>query len=244
MIIQVLDQKYKCGCGKGMAKLEKPSLLSKLNLIIEWDLCTFPPKKENELTKSKEKTIFEDELDENGQPTGKQVEKTVPEIEEDRDYLGDPPELRPGNCFLFKGQVIAVENENTLVLVVSETGYLALNRIWEETIVPELDFLYNGERIDESDGINSELVDKKVLPDNFESKNLKYAYWRIWKDRSEKEIEEIKKDKLLKCELTSDDYIYPVTIYLDEWKMYYNPEELDEDMVEEAGMKALFLLIT
>lgn len=42
MIIEVLAQKYRCGCEKGMADLVIPGILVKLNAVIEWDFCRFP----------------------------------------------------------------------------------------------------------------------------------------------------------------------------------------------------------
>ena len=43
---------YNCGCNRGIAKIEKPSLLlPKLNFIIEWDLCEFPTKLEKKVEK-------------------------------------------------------------------------------------------------------------------------------------------------------------------------------------------------
>jgi len=237
MIIQVLDQKYKCGCEKGMAKLEKPSLLSKLNLIIEWDLCSFPKKKIGKHTEQV------DELDENDQPTGNKIEKTVDDFGEDREYLGKSPELKPGDCFLYNGQVIAIDNPNTMILVVSETGFRALERIWEETIVPEIEFLFNQSEVSDDDEIKYEVEEKNSLPGNFEHRNLRYAYWKIWKERFWTKIIQDQKDKVIRCEVSSEDYIYPITVYLDEWKMYYSPDELEPEMVEEAGMKTLLLLL-
>lgn len=41
MIIEVLAQKYRCGCEKGMADLVIPGILVKLNAVIEWDFADF-----------------------------------------------------------------------------------------------------------------------------------------------------------------------------------------------------------
>lgn len=44
MVIEVLKNKYKCGCNRGTADLKKAGILDKLNAIIEWDISRFPKK--------------------------------------------------------------------------------------------------------------------------------------------------------------------------------------------------------
>ena len=146
MIITVLSQIYKCGCNRGITAIEKSSLLPKLNAIIEWDLCEFPTKLEKKVEK---------ETDEEGKEI--EVEKEV-EVG-DRNFLGEnEPELKPGNCFLLNGQVIAVDSVDRLVLIVSETGAGALNRLWKECIEPEIDLVFNS--------YDTEKVDWKVVEEN------------------------------------------------------------------------------
>ena len=48
-----------------------------------------------------------------------------------------PRELKPGDCFLFDGQIVAVNDSDTLILVFSESGPLGLSRIIKEVILPE-----------------------------------------------------------------------------------------------------------
>lgn len=122
MIIEVLAQKYRCGCEKGMADLVIPGILVKLNAVIEWDFCRFPEEIKHEK---------KDSADENSEEIEVRTEL--------RDFLGEDPELKPGNCFLYKGQVIAVDSADRLILVVSETGYGALDRIYEENFKTEFE---------------------------------------------------------------------------------------------------------
>ena len=121
MVIEVLEQKYKVGCNRGMGYIEKNYLLTQLNTIIEWSFCTFP-KHENE--------------------DGEEVE--------DRKFLGEDPELKPGDVFLFEGQIIAIDSEKRMVLIVSETGRKALDRIWTDVIEPEIEMIFD---IDASDDV-------------------------------------------------------------------------------------------
>lgn len=174
MIINVLDQMYKVGCGRGINGLEKPDLLNKLNAIIDWTKSEFPPKQVGE----EEKQVTDME--------GNIITETVPILKENRDFLGDDPELKPGNCFEYRGQIIAIDDPNTLVLIVSETGPFALERLWDEVISPEIELMYNDYPIN---SVNIEDVPENSIPENFEEGRIDWKYWRIWKDIFTKDVE-------------------------------------------------------
>ena len=72
MIITVLADKYRHDNSRYMAVLERPGILNDLNKIIEWKYCVWPIK------------ILEDK---------KVISLT--------DFLGTPPELKPGNMFSY-----------------------------------------------------------------------------------------------------------------------------------------------
>lgn len=82
--------------------------------------------------------------------TGKKINKTSDKwytmmakvYPENREYLGIPPRLKPGNVFEFDGQLIAIDEDpktkkTRLILYNSETGPFALERIWKENILVE-----------------------------------------------------------------------------------------------------------
>lgn len=237
MVIEVLSQKYLCDCNKGIYKLQKPGILGKLNAIIEWDFCKFPRKErdDSELTSDelalKEKlnnisNIPEDEANEL-LSDALNLENTF--TVEDRSFLGDDPELKPGNCFLFRGQVIAVNDNDSLVLVVSETGALALDRIWAEHIEPELKLMFNTY---ETGSVTHEPVDINNIPENLETYNAPYSLYKIWKDKYVKGRGYLEKGMCIKTVIESDTTFFPVTLYLLDWTVKYNPEEIEEDQIE------------
>lgn len=203
MIVEILAQKYKCGCNRGMTAIEYPSLLGKLNAIIEWDYCKFPPK-----------------------AGGKE---DSPEAE-DREFLGEDPELKPGNCFLYRGQVIAVDSNEKLVLVVSETGHGALQRIWDEDIKPELEMMF----------YTAEVSDVKweatnTIPSEFsETWRVPYYIYKIWKEHFVKGRGFLETGLCIKTVMESENFIYPIELYLMDWSVRYNPSILDEEEVEVA----------
>lgn len=233
MIIAVLDQKYKIGSGRGISAIEKPGLLQKLNLIIEWDLCSFPKK---EVGKKEEEV---DVLDDEGNPTGEKTKKEVPILEEDKEFLGKEPELKPGNCFLYDGQVIGIDTEERLVLLVTETGPLAIQRLWDDTIEPELTLVYNDSPVDRVDW---QLIEEKNLPPDVELEEgrIDYKYWKIWRDRFVEGRLDKEFKSLIECKLESDDFLLPITIYLKPWSFLYSPDSMvDEEMTKEVVMQTL-----
>lgn len=207
MIIEVLSQKYKVGCGRGMSLVERSNLLWKLNTIIEWNLCKFP--------KKVEKTTND---------AGEEVETEV----ELRDYLGENPELKPGDVFLFRGQVIAVESKDELVLIVSETGIKALDRIVEDYIDPEVDLFFKTSGIY---NLSVEAISKDSISDlNLASYSPSYSIYEIWKDKYIKGRGFVD-DFMLKVSIESEDLVTPVTIYLGKWKVFYEPGGIIDDTI-------------
>lgn len=112
------------------------------------------------ILEAKAQGIKEDEIDsiiipQLEQATGKKINKTkdgwytmlAKVYPENREYLGNPPSLKPGNVFEFDGQLIAVDKDletgkTRLILYNSETGPLALDRIWKENILVEYNLKY------------------------------------------------------------------------------------------------------
>ena len=249
MKIEVLPQKYKIGCQRGLNYLEKPGLLSKLNMIIEWPKCSFPHVPDHDEERET------GEVDDEGNP----ITQTVHVFKEDRTFLGDDPELKPGNCFKLDGQLIAVDSDDRLVLMVSETGTYALQRLWEEKILPEIEMIFNDY---DTDDVEMEDISPENVPGNLESGKIEWKYWNIWKNQFTKiekrqvttceaavndlnapdstegeEIEvEVSDYRPKKCILHSDDLVIPMTIYMMEHNFMYSPEDMDEETAKEAVM--------
>ena len=68
---------------------------------------------------------------------GGRVYKQDVQYEQNRKYLGDTPELKPGNVILWDNQIISIDRPDRLILSLSESGSLALDRIYNEHILPE-----------------------------------------------------------------------------------------------------------
>lgn len=113
MIITVLRDKYRVGSRKGITYLDIPEFLVKFNMIIDWDLCTFPPKSDNK--NEQDKKFLGD----------------TPELK-----VGDM-------FIIEGGQVCAFESQERLVLCISESGRGALKRLYDEKVAIEFDFRLN-----------------------------------------------------------------------------------------------------
>lgn len=157
MVFNVLEQKYKCGCGRGAAELVIPGILDKINELAEWDLIHFPKTKQHDVE-------FEGEV--------------IPIMIEDREFLGIEPKLEPGNCILLEGQVIAFDSPDRMVLVITETGGRSLERIYEEHIKPEWELINELENIVEFNyedytGDEGEFDGSIPIP---------FVYYKVWKN--------------------------------------------------------------
>lgn len=230
MVIEVLAQKYKCGCNRGLAKFEEPDLLSKLNIIIEWDLCKFPSK-----TEEVDGDVEVDVLDENGNPTGEKKKEKVEKEVEDRNFLGDDPELVPGNMFLLDGQVIAVDSENTLVLVLSQTGYMSLQRVWDDLIKPEIELVYNDYPVN---NVTWKCLDSFNEDYNIEAR-IPFKLYSQWTSHFVDGRTDLKRDqdgKLnIECVLDSDDFLFPIHLILTDHTAFVKDVEFDEEDGEEMN---------
>lgn len=229
MIIEILNQKYKCGCEKGMAELKVPGILLKLNSIIEWDFCVFPQKVE-ELDETEEVVIG---TDDSGNEIKETRKKTV--IIEDRNFLGEDPELKPGNVFLYKGQVIAVDSPDRLILIVSETGCGALDRIYEENMKTEFDLMFNDYQIE---NVTYKVVEDGVIPPEYDMTfPVPYNLYNIWKERFVAGRGFLEKGLCLEVTMEAEEFIFPVNFIMTDWNIRYKSdqfEEGNEEMVEVA----------
>lgn len=151
MIVDVTGSKYAVGCNRGYG-IEVPNLVLKLNLIVDKKRSTWPI---NDTRTQEEK--------ESGVPAPA-PEKT---------------ELEEGDVFVYEGTVFAIDHDR-LVQIVSETGPLALNRIWENQIKPEIEFSY----FEDNDNEYS-WEELKTLPEEesvYQRFVPPYEQYKIWKE--------------------------------------------------------------
>lgn len=201
MIITVLGDKYRHGNSKYMSILERPGILKDLNKIIEWDYCLWPIK------------VHEDN-----------------KVENLTDFLGTPPELKPGNMFSYNmGQVIGIDSPNRLVLCISETGPGALKRIDEEIIQREVKLSEENNVLD----ISFEEVKEEDIPENYKEGFIPYYLNRIFKEKFL--YGRYNENVTLKITIKTNYFIFSsITVYIHGSRMFF--DEIDIDDEEQANV--------
>lgn len=214
MIIEISNATYRKGYGQRLDSVSMPGLMAKLDAIMEWDHCLFPPK-----TK----------------------EGTKDEWEENREFLGTEPELKVGTTFKFGNQLLAIEDENTLVMVLSETGIGGLQRVWKEKIIPEINIVFNNTSPEE---LEVEKAEADEIPESWEIKKLPYEVMKLLRDRMIPGREDFFGHPLCaKITLMSSVIPIPIYLYLQDWGFRYDPNEVEEDelnLIEEELVSGLY----
>ena len=225
MIIEVLSGKYECNSEVGITKIKKPLLLLKLNSIIEWEFCKFPVEKTKIENPNKLKDDDQDYI--------------IVE-EEKRDFLGEDPELKPGNKFCINGQIIAVNSEDELVLLFSNTGYMALDRIYDEIFKTEFDLMFGGTKVI---SVDWKVNDTGEIPEEFDEEYYPpYCQYSIWKDRFLSGRGFVEKGLSINVRLDSENFIFPVDLIMKDWSVKYKSSQFIED--EEIGNEFIQLAVT
>lgn len=209
MRITVLPNKYRIGSNRGIMALDEPGILSKFNSIVCWDSSLFPLKpKENE---------------------------TDPDIE-DREFLGPEPELVPGSMFIVKGgQVLAVENPDRFILVMSETGPLALQNLYQNEITLEFEL-----KFDYWEGqATYEKKEPQDIPADYESYTVPYNLMMVFRNNFLEGRDLPKKGLCLEVKYESDNFLLPITIYIQDWKISYNPIEVDPEQAPDMAKEVI-----
>lgn len=184
---------------KGHPTVSIPDLLTKLNCIIEWEFCKWPLKEGSE-------------------------------TERDEKYLGDVPEFKPGDVFSLGGngnlQVIRIIDNDTIGLEHTETTGLALTRIWEEQIKPEIELFFNSNTT--SSQIEIEDIDTIFIPADFTASHQIPSYlYQLWRDRCLYGRDWLRENHCLKIVNQSEFTIFPVTYYLTGYRILFNPQDLE-----------------
>lgn len=216
MIIHILDQSYNCGSNRGLNEFVSSGILHKLNKIIDWKNCSWPRRLKKVDTKDN---------------------KTINTFVEDTNFLGENPELRPGNCFLFNGQIIAIDSPDRLVLIISETGSCAMDRIYKEWILPEFE-VYD----DIGDVILPNTKVEEISADLFENSSLtQYKNLPIEKKNI---LSQIIGDRYFHVVLDSTILLSDTELFISSNKILYNEADLfDDSIVEEVINEVLSLFI-
>lgn len=160
------------------------------------------------------------------------------------DYVKLPedhePLLQPGDVFTYGSskQIIAVDSDETLVLILSETGPLALERLWADHWEPELNFL-DAPSLGGDPEVSWNAV-SEVPSGATETFTLDYGLYRAFKERlitgrgfiNDWTIEVTYKNPKAWV-------IEPKSFYLTKIGIKYNPNEIEDDLKEYFFFQSL-----
>ena len=212
MVIEVLSQNYNCqensdNC-KGMSIYKKDQLLFMLNLVIEWDKSKFPIK-----------------LKDGADP------EVVESYEEDKKFLGDDPLLRPGNMFLYDGQVFGINSSSEIVLGVSETGPGAARRFVEDILIPEFE-LANNFDVDKVSYNELSSGETETKNGNYTVLNVKNSIMEIFNNKFKEGRFPV--DTYLEVTIEDSELIFqPVKLIFNKWNVFYESSYIDEDYAKD-----------
>lgn len=139
-------------------------------------------------------------------------------------------ELVPGDVIEFNSisgtkMICAIDSEDRLVQIISETGPLALKRVCEETVIPEVELLYQGlssvmstkiELMNSDSDFSIPLdYEELIFPD--------YNKWKIVQDR----LYPNPQGNIYKITFSHDLTLgMPCEILIDSRRIYYDPNEV------------------
>lgn len=201
MIVTVSGNKYQVGCGRGYG-IEVPSLEFKLNYILDADRSTWPTPVDTR--------------------TQEEKDAGVPGPEP---Y---PRELKEGDIFLLDGTLFAIDHDR-LVQVVSETGPLAFQRIFDSIISTEIEFSY----YENLGGDYSWDDDLLRLPEDENLKDYvpKYEWMKIWHENFWTD-RNLRQEPIIRVTVTDSLLGLKRPLYFTRWLVRYDPNLFDVSELE------------
>ena len=150
---------------------------------------------------------------------------------------GDKKELEEGDTFMFDGrpQVISLVDDDTLKLITSDTGPLALERIVNEVINPELKMAFAD--ISDLQGEMTILTEQefKYIEDNpdLEYEVVPYEQYKIIKTKLLPGRENIlnPSNYMVKIEICGGNIPFPSEFYLNKSGIFYEKDFYEEEQI-------------
>jgi hypothetical protein len=149
---------------------------------------------------------------------------------------GEKKELEEGDTFMFDGrpQVISIVDDDTIKLITSDTGPLALNRIVKEIINPELKMAFA-----DISNIQAEMefIDKSkmesIVKSDMAYEVVSYEQYKIIKTKLFPGRENILDPKcfMIKINICGNNIPFPSDFYLNKSGIFYDPDFFEEEQI-------------
>ena len=205
MKITFLADKYRVGSDRGLYAHEKEGILEDLNLVVDLEGSVYPKKwVETEDGKAYHET-----------------EMTKEEFFKDREE-----KLMPGDMFVYDGQVLAIDRPDRLIVCISETGALAVQRFVEEILSAEVKMAKGDPEFGEGEIMMKEIEFLPAdIPDDTTPYYIPFYTEKCWRDKTNW-------PKNFQVTFSTPISFLPVRLFVVGNKVYGYPEEVEPEMME------------
>lgn len=205
MKVTFLADKYRVGSDRGLYAHEKEGILDDLNLVVDLEGSVYPKKwVETEDGKAYHET-----------------EMTKEEFFKDREE-----NLMPGDMFVYDGQVLAIDRPDRLIVCVSESGPLAVQRFVEEILGAEVKMQKGDPEFGEGEIMMKEIESLPAdLPDDTTPYYIPFYTEKCWRDKTGW-------PKNFQVTFSTPLSFLPVRLFVVGNKVYGYSEEVEPEMLE------------
>lgn len=205
MKVTFLADKYRVGSNRGLYAHEKEGILEDLNLVVDLEGSVYPKKwVETEDGKAYHET-----------------EMTKEEFFKDREE-----KLMPGDMFVYDGQVLAIDRPDRLIVCISETGALAVQRFVEEILSAEVKMAKGDPEFGEGEIMMKEIESLPAdIPDDTTPYYIPFYTEKCWRDKTSW-------PKNFQVTFSTPLSFLPVRLFVVGNKVFGYPEEVEPEMME------------
>ena len=123
------------------------------------------------------------------------------------------------------GTLFGIDHDR-LVQIISETGPLAFQSIFDSIITPEIDFMY----LEDEDNTYSWDDDLTELPENLIKYTPKYEWMKIWHENFWTD-RNLRQFPIIRVGITDKVFEETRYLYLTKWMAYYSGEDFEESEI-------------
>jgi len=205
MKVTFLADKYRVGSERGLYAHEKEGILEDLNLVVDLEGSVYPKKwVETEDGKAYHET-----------------EMTKEEFFKDREE-----KLMPGDMFVYEGQVLAIDRPDRLIVCLSESGPLAVQRFVEEILSAEVKMAKGDPEYGEGEIMMKEIESLPPdIPEDFTPYYIPYYTEKSWREKT-------RWPKNFQVTFSTPISFLPVRLFVVGNKVCGYPEEVEPEMLE------------
>lgn len=206
MKVTFLAEQYRCGSDRGIYAQEKEGILDDLRLVVDLESSTYPEKwVETEDKKGYTKVRMSKE-----------------------EFFGEGKDciLEPGHMFVYDGQIYAIDRPDRLILVLSETGALAVERFVNDILEEEVKLAKGDPDYGEGEIMMKEIENlPDDFPDDIKPYYIPYYTEKCWREKTEW-------PKNFQVTFSTPISFVPVRLFVVGNKVCGYPEEVEPEMLE------------